>query len=215
MSESNGNGKPKPNGKPKAAKKTAKKKPTAKSMFGSIRHPKKRAFLNAMSETFHIVQSAKAAGIDRQTHYNWLKGDPDYAAAYEHARDLGADALEAELTRRAKEGNRKYKFHNGKPQMVCCNADHEDAIAVAKDGRTVYVRHYYEVEQSDVLGIFLMKGAKPEKYRERYEVKDHVDDDELNRDIQRRLDQLATRKAATLPGAAGTSGSGNGNGAKR
>ena len=63
------------------------------------------------------------AGIDRGTHYDWLK-DPEYKAQFEAAKLQAADMLEDEAIKRATIGG------------------------------------------SDTLLIFLLKGARPQKYRD-------------------------------------------------
>ena len=82
--------------------------------FDKIRHPKKRAFLAAMGNTASVLRAADIAGIDRSSHYIWLKKNPDYAAAFEIAKMRGVDVLEAEAVRRAHEGVTKPIFHGGK-----------------------------------------------------------------------------------------------------
>jgi hypothetical protein len=84
------------------------------------------------------------AGIDRGTHYDWLQKDPEYRAQFEAATDQAAQALEDEAVRRAYEGV-------------------ERPVTVA--GKRELVREY-----SDTLLIFLLKGLRPAKYRERYDV---------------------------------------------
>jgi hypothetical protein len=96
---------------------------TRPAAFEAIRHPKKRAVLAAFAKTACITEAARAAGIHHQTHHNWLKADPDYAAAYAVAKELAIQSLE------------------------------DIAVARAK-------------ESSDTLMIFLLKAARPEKYRE-------------------------------------------------
>ena len=109
-----------------------------------IPHPKKAAFLAALAEVGNITQAAEIAGIDRKTHYIWMKNDPDYSAAYEAAMEQAADRLEQEARRRAVEGVAKPVFYQGRQVGV--------------------VQEY-----SDTLLIFLLKGARPEKYAERYD----------------------------------------------
>ena len=87
---------------------------------------KAQAFLAAYSKCGSITGAAKAAGVARNSHYEWLK-DEHYRAAFAEAKEQAVDALEDEAIRRAHAG-------------------------------------------SDTLLIFLLKGAKPEKYRERSEV---------------------------------------------
>jgi hypothetical protein len=94
--------------------------------FACILHPKKRAFLIAFAGVGVIKQAAEAAGISRQSHFDWMGKDAIYAAAFARAGDAATDSLEAEARRRAFEG-------------------------------------------SDTLLIFMLKGALPGKYRERYE----------------------------------------------
>ena len=109
-----------------------------------IIHPKKRAFLAAISETGNIVEAVKASGITRKTHYNWMESDSSYAQAFKDAMVDAAERLEIEARRRAVQGTLKPVFYQGTE----CGT----------------VREY-----SDTLLIFLLKGALPEKYKERYE----------------------------------------------
>lgn len=103
---------------------------------------KKEAFLAAYRENGNITLSAEQIGIARRTHYDWLASDPDYAAAFADAENHAIDRLEQEARRRAVEGTEKPVYQGGK--------------------RVGAVREY-----SDTLLIFLLKGARPEKYRER------------------------------------------------
>jgi hypothetical protein len=105
---------------------------------------KRAAFLAAFRENGNVSESAKLAGIQRTTHYLWLKTSKVYEDAFNDAREDAADALEKEARRRAVEGVNEPVFYQG-----------------AKCG---FVRKY-----SDTLLIFLLKGNRPEKFRERYE----------------------------------------------
>ena len=110
--------------------------------FSAIQHPKKRAFLAAFSECGTVTRAAEIIGIDRATHYIWMRDDPDYAKASKEAFEQAAERLEQEARRRAVEGTRKPVFYKG-----------EECGTVT--------------EYSDTLLIFLLKGALPEKYAER------------------------------------------------
>jgi hypothetical protein len=79
------------------------------------------------------------AGIDRGTHYDWLQ-DPEYKAQFEAAQLQAADMLEEEAIRRAYHGIEKPVTIAGKREVI----------------------H----EHSDTLLIFLLKGARPQKYRD-------------------------------------------------
>lgn len=157
---------------------------------------KQRAFLKAYSQLGQIASAAKAAKVNRITHYEWLAGNPTYRGAFEAAREDVADKLEREAFRRA---------HNGVDEPVFYEGE-----AVGK------IRKY-----SDVLLIFLLKGLRPEKFRERYEHTgaggkplnpDHIththkmdlsvfSDDELDQ-YNALVSKLASRGGAgTLPGA--------------
>lgn len=106
---------------------------------------KRKAFLSAYEHTCSISRAAKAAEIDRGTHYGWLENDPEYRLAFARARERAADALEDEAVRRAREGTERAVTVAGKREIV--------------------------VDYSDLLLIFLLKGMRPEKYRERSEVR--------------------------------------------
>ena len=113
-----------------------------------MRHPATSAtpkrwttFLATLAETGNVKQSAKAARIDRVTVYRKRDRDPAFAAKWDEAARIGVELLEDEAQRRAYSGADKPVYHLGK------------RIDVVKD-------------YSDTLLIFLLKGAKPTKYRE-------------------------------------------------
>jgi hypothetical protein len=110
----------------------------------TVRTPEKaQMFTRSLAETGSVTAACRAAGISRVTAYGWRKRDPTFRNGWDAALAMGADALEDEARRRAM-GWDEPVFH---------------------DGRQVgTVRRY-----SDTLLIFLLKGLKPEKYRERRE----------------------------------------------
>jgi AcrR family transcriptional regulator len=99
-------------------------------------------FLEKLAATGHITRSCKAAGVPRRTIYNWRKADEAFAAAWDEAVELAIDALEDEAIRRAKDGVLKPVFQGGK--------------------KVGTVREY-----SDGLLQFLLKGKRPERYKDR------------------------------------------------
>ncbi len=103
---------------------------------------KKAVFLEAYAEIGTITHAAMRAQVDRTTIYRWRDSDPVFAAALDEADLMAAERLEQEARRRAVDGVEKPVWHKG--QMVGS------------------VREY-----SDTLLIFLLKGALPDKYRER------------------------------------------------
>jgi hypothetical protein len=136
--------------------------------------PKKRprwakGFLVALRETGIVRSACDAAHIDRSVAYDLRKADEAFAADWDRALDEAADLLEAEARRRAELGVRRVKFHNGKPIMVPVLGSN-GLVVKDKDGNPEMVP-YVEHEYSDTLLIFLLKGANPEKYRERADVR--------------------------------------------
>ncbi len=100
------------------------------------------AFCAALAETGIVGRACEAVSICRQTAYSWRDDDPEFAAAWDKAKNIGRTALEDEAHRRAFEGLDKPIYQNGE--------------------RVGAVREY-----SDTLAIFLLKAHFPEKYRER------------------------------------------------
>ena len=107
--------------------------------------PKKARFLKAYATVCQVTLAARMAGIDRGTHYDWLQKDPEYRAKFERAQEVAIQALEDEAVRRAYEGVERPVYQGGEKVGV--------------------IREY-----SDTLLIFLLKGLRPAKYRERYDV---------------------------------------------
>src|SRR5579863_6833509 len=106
--------------------------------------PKKQAFLEAYATCCRVDKAAEIAGMNRSNHYDWLESDPEYRKSFAAVKERAIESLEDEAVRRAHEGV-------------------ERPVTVA--GEKVMVREY-----SDTLLIFLLKAARPEKYRERSEV---------------------------------------------
>lgn len=106
---------------------------------------KKAKFLKGFGQLSTVTAAAEHAGIDRRTHYLWLDTDPEYVRSFEEAKLESNDRLEAEARRRAMAGVLEDVYYAGE--------------VVGQQTR-----------KSDTLLIFLMKGAMPDKYRDRHEV---------------------------------------------
>ena len=66
----------------------------------------KKAMLEALEKSLGIVSTAaKVAGIDRSTHYAWMKADPEYKKAVDSIQDSVLDFAESHLYKLVKEGN--------------------------------------------------------------------------------------------------------------
>lgn len=100
----------------------------------------KEAFLAAFAKTGNISVAAQAANVDRTTAWYWRK-DPEFRAKFREARRESVEYMEAEALRRAMHGTRRPIFQGGK-----------------KVGE--------ELVYSDPLLMFLLRAAKPKKYRE-------------------------------------------------
>lgn len=70
-----------------------------------ITHAGQRAFLKAYAETGNVKRSCFCARIHRRTHYDWLRDDPQYAEAFEDAKEDAADKLESLAVRQAQRGS--------------------------------------------------------------------------------------------------------------
>lgn len=68
----------------------------------------KKAFLDAFAKTFgNITQSCKAAGISRQTFYNWKETDPDFVIELKNVEpeEILLDFVENKLIQKINEGD--------------------------------------------------------------------------------------------------------------
>jgi len=117
---------------------------------------KKDMFLKEYGSCGIISQAARDSGIDRDWHYKWLASDEAYAKAFDAAGDEAADNLEAECRRRAVEGVEE-PWHY-------VPAVYSEGGECVSEARILTKQRY-----SDTMLIFLTKGAKPGKFRERYD----------------------------------------------
>lgn len=136
---------------------------TAGKRKGTTQRIKKRDFLRLYAQDGILGTCAAAVGVDQSTVYRWRDADPVFAAMMHWAAEYSQDLLEQEARRRAVEGTVKPVYQGG--------------------------RLVGEVtEYSDTLLIFLMKGGRPGKYRERVSVEV---------DLGKRAEEVAA--AAGLP----------------
>ncbi len=119
-------------------------------------NPHQRGFLAAFRETGNVRLACKAAGVGRSSHYRWLEKDPAYREAFDQAKEDATDVLEAEAHRRAVEGV-------------------EEQVGWYRGVAGGTVRRY-----SDVLLIFLLKSLRPERYRERVDLRGSLAHIDLN-----------------------------------
>lgn len=102
-------------------------------------------FLEALADGHPMIQAFKLSGLPKSTMYAERKTNADFAIAVAEALDHGADVWEAEAKRRAVDGFDRPIYQGGK-----------------------LVGH--ERQFSDTLLMFLLNGAKPERYKRRNEI---------------------------------------------
>jgi len=78
-----------------------------------IKPKTKEAMIHALRKTLGVVTPAtRMAGISRQTHYDWLSDDAEYASAVDEAKEESLDFSETKLFQQiAKENLTAIIFH--------------------------------------------------------------------------------------------------------
>ena len=126
-------------------------RPDVPESFLKVSDPKKRALLVALTTTPILGAACLAAEITPRTLYNWRHaGDADFDAAFKVARELGIHVAEDEAWKRATDGT---------VEDVYGSLGQNQGTGVVGQRRV----------KSDTMMIFMLKGAAPEKYRERFE----------------------------------------------
>jgi hypothetical protein len=161
----------------------AKKKPKRKQRRALNKKP---AFLAAFKVCASLTEAAAAIGIDRGQHYEWLRKDAKYAAAFEAAKEAAAQSLEDEAVTRARVGVYEPNVYQGKFVYPREEYEIEPAKPAADwkdDGgerpETPAVMGWRDVpgappigvwKKSDGLMMFLLRGFLPGKYRQQASV---------------------------------------------
>lgn len=110
-----------------------------------MKTPKQKTnFLKVLGTGLSVSDAARQTGWARSSVYHYRQTDEEFGAAWDEAIEEGADVLEDEARRRAVEGCEERVYYQGK---------------------VIGTKRNY----SDTLLIFLLKGRRPEKYRERLE----------------------------------------------
>lgn len=138
--------------------------------MGAVQHTQRtRARVLALfAVSGRIDQACESVGVERTSHYRWLKKYPDYATAFEQAREEAADLLEAEAWRRAREGVQEPVFNGGKRAADFVYDEKGEVVKDPETGRPksqpAFVRKH-----SDQLLMFLLKGRRPKVYGDKVE----------------------------------------------
>lgn len=101
----------------------------------------RKRFLERLRETANVTEAARSCNTSRDAAYRWRKVDPEFAAAWDTAVQEAVDSLEREAWRRGVEGYDKPVIYQGE------------------------ITGSYR-EYSDRLLETLLKGHRPEKYRD-------------------------------------------------
>ena len=103
---------------------------------------KRKTFLRVLAETGVVSEAALACGwTDTSTVQRYRHDDEEFAEAWDLALLAAANVLEAEAIRRAMEGEMKPIYYKG-------------------------VIAGYETKRSDTLMMFMLRGMKPDVYRD-------------------------------------------------
>lgn len=135
---------------------------------------KRDRFIKALADSANITEACEFAGLTRSHAYTMREQDPEFAAEWESAIETAVDKMEKECARRAFNGVMEPVFYQGQECGV--------------------IPRY-----SDTLAIFLLKAHRPERFRERYDIKsdnkhthkkvDEMTDAELDEIIERSADK--------------------------
>lgn len=125
------------------------------------------AFLDVYGKTGNLSEALRLSGLTRADVVAARRGDPEFQQMYEDAEATSGDALEAEARRRAVQGVNKIVVQQGMPVYM---RDNLGRLMRDELGGLIPV---VETTYSDRLLELLLKGAKPDKYRENVKV-DHA-----------------------------------------
>lgn len=139
-----------------------------------IQEKKLATFLDHLSETGLIGESAAVAGISRTELWRKRNTDPLFRELYQEAYDLGTEACEDEATLRATKGTLEPVFYKGR--------------------RTATIRR-----KSDLLLMFILKARSPEKYKDNYTPPPDTGHDTLESPREQIARKLAGLKSRTQP----------------
>lgn len=171
---------------------------TQKAPTKKARTPRwQRGFLAALKDTGNVRLACEAVGVNRKTAYRRRASDQSFANLWEEAIDEAADLLEAEAVRRARVGVEEPVVYQGEIQGMWI--DPKSGKTVTQDTPGAVLVPTTVTRYSDTLLIFLLKGARPEKYRERFEVRNIEAGSEVDQEIAALTKEMNERAAAEAP----------------
>jgi hypothetical protein len=118
---------------------------------------KKRAeFLDSFRNCGIIRIAAESAGITRQSHYDWLKQDPQYREDFDEATREATEAFVFEVITRATVGSLKPVFYKGEAITIPCRDDDPESFDDPMNPGH-FRKLYMEATKSDILLMFIVK----------------------------------------------------------
>lgn len=139
----------------------------------TIQDAKRQAFLTALAQLGVVTAAAEAAGINRVTAWRWREADEEFAKAWDDAIEQAADRIELEAHRRAVVGFEEPVVHKGvlsyRTERYVDEETKEERWRVVLDDRGQPVPLTIRRHSDALMGI-LLKGHKPEKYRDNSKV---------------------------------------------
>jgi hypothetical protein len=151
-----------------ATKRKPRKKPKKHHPSRITTAARKRAFLERFRQTGNLTLAMEGIG-NRTLVYLWKDQDEEFAAELESAKAEAGDRLEEEARRRAVEGWEEPVFHQGQPAGWWVDENGKPLPPNRWDEAKSFVPYGIRKYDSQLLTL-LLKGAKPEKYRERHEL---------------------------------------------
>ena len=131
------------------------------------RRPWEQAFLTALAQTGNMSAACRAAQIGRAAVYYMRRTHPEFEEKYQEAYEESLDLLELEARRRAHNGCDEPVIHQGRLCGIWVDAAGNVVPEGTEGARLIplTVKKY-----SDTLLIFLLKGGRPEKFRDNFKV---------------------------------------------
>lgn len=131
---------------------------SGRALTDATRQRAREKFLKELARRGNVSAAAKAGVMSRAWFYREREENEEFAAAWDDALETAIDAIELEVRRRAVEGVRK-------PIIGRVGKD-QDGILKDEHGKGMYIREY-----SDTLAALLLKAHRPEKFRERHDIR--------------------------------------------
>ena len=127
---------------------------------------KQAAFLAAYAGCGIVGPAARAARVARRSHYDWM-ADPEYQAAFKSAKEEAVEALEMEARTRAMVGVAEPVIYQGQLCFDYARDAKTGAVLLNDDGKPIVSEQPLVIwRRSDNLCMFLLKAARPERYRD-------------------------------------------------